>query len=160
MILKKLSQPKNLKKLCCLFSAFLLSFCFICAAPSTFAANNSDRKICEADKVPDEVRKASGCENNKDDLSDSIIAILNAIIGVIGIVAVIFVIIGGINYMTSQGDAQKAIKARNTILYACIGLIVCALAFSIVNFVISNIIYQKSSNDPSTTPQTTTQNND
>lgn len=66
--------------------------------------------------------------------------ILNAIIGALGIVAVIVIIIGGVTYMTSGGDAGKVKTAKNTILYGVIGLVICVLAFAIVNFVISNII--------------------
>ena len=42
--------------------------------------------------------------------------------------------------MTSSGDAGKVKKAKDTILYGIIGLVVCVLAFAIVNFVISNIL--------------------
>lgn len=66
--------------------------------------------------------------------------ILNAIIGVLGIVAVVVVIIGGVTYMTSSGDAGKVKKAKDTILYGCIGLIIVALSFAIVNFVIAGIL--------------------
>ena len=57
-----------------------------------------------------------------------------------GIVAVIVIIIGGIGYMTSSGDAGKVKKAKDTILYGVIGLVIVALSFAIVNFVISNIL--------------------
>lgn len=72
-------------------------------------------------------------------LEDSIGVILNAVFGIIGVVAVVFIIIGGINYVTSQGDPGKTKKARDTILYAVIGLIVTLLAFAIVNFVLGSI---------------------
>lgn len=75
-------------------------------------------------------------------LIDSIKDIINAVIGILGIVCVIVMIIGGINYMTSSGDAGKVKKAKDTILYGLIGLIVCVLAFAIVNFVILNILKQ------------------
>ena len=65
--------------------------------------------------------------------------ILNAVIGSLGIVAVIVIVIGGILYMTSSGDAGKVKKAKDTILYGIIGLVICALAYAIVNFVISNL---------------------
>lgn len=71
---------------------------------------------------------------------EDFIGIINAVIGVIGLVAVIVIIVGGVTYMTSSGDPQKVKKAKDTILYGIIGMIVCALAFAIVNFVISNIL--------------------
>ena len=73
-------------------------------------------------------------------LEDSINTIISGIIAALGIVCVIVMIIGGVNYMTSSGDTAKVKKAKDTILYGLIGLIVCVLAYAIVNFVISNII--------------------
>lgn len=81
-----------------------------------------------------------GDESTDSNLTGNITNILNAIIGVLGIVAVVVIIIGGVGYMTSSGDAGKVKKAKDTILYGIIGLIVVALSFAIVNFVIGNII--------------------
>lgn len=75
-----------------------------------------------------------------DDLNVAIINIINAVIGVLGLVCVVVIIIGGVGYMTSSGDAGKVKKAKDTILYGIIGLVICILAFAIVNFVISNIL--------------------
>ena len=74
------------------------------------------------------------------DLVTDIINVLNGIIAVLGLVAVVVVIIGGITYMTSSGDATKVKKGKDTILYGLIGLIIVVLSFAIVNFVIKNII--------------------
>ena len=63
--------------------------------------------------------------------------ITNTILYIVGIVAVIMLIIGGIRYVTSGGDAKKVTDAKNTVLYAIIGLVIAFLAFAIVNFVIS-----------------------
>lgn len=73
-------------------------------------------------------------------LDDRVIGILNAVVGVLGIVAVIVIVMGGVGYMTSGGDPGKTKKAKDTILYGVIGLIIVALAFVIVNFVIKTII--------------------
>ena len=99
----------------------------------TYAENS----ICNMPGVSEEVKKASGCPGATDyDLGNSIQDIINRVILVLGIVAVIAIIIGGILYMTSVGDAGKLKKAKDTILYACIGLIICVLSAAIVNFVI------------------------
>lgn len=84
-------------------------------------------------KLPDQV----GSDNN---LEGNIINILNGVIGVLSFVCVVVIIIGGVTYMTSSGDAGKVKKGKDTILYGVIGLVVCVLAFAIVNFVISNIL--------------------
>ncbi|MCL2094672.1 hypothetical protein FWH13_00965 [Candidatus Saccharibacteria bacterium] len=52
-----------------------------------------------------------------------------------GVLSVIFIIVGGIRYITSGGDAEKVKKAKNTILYACIGLAVAILAGAIALFI-------------------------
>lgn len=65
--------------------------------------------------------------------------VTNTILYIVGIIAVIMLIIGGIKYVVSGGDAKKVTDAKNTVLYAIIGLIVCFLAFAIVNFVISSL---------------------
>lgn len=78
--------------------------------------------------------------DGRNTLQADITSILNVVIGVLGLVCVIIIIIGGVNYMTSTGDAGKVKKAKDTILYGVIGLVVCALAFAIVNFVIGSIL--------------------
>lgn len=75
-----------------------------------------------------------------EDLVESITNILNGVIGVLGLVCVVVMIIGGVNYMTSAGDAGKVKKGKDTILYGLIGLIVCVLAFALVNWVIRGIL--------------------
>ena len=74
---------------------------------------------------------------NDDDLNDIIKTIINTIIFVVGMVAVIMIILGGVNYATSQGDTTKVKKGKDTILYGIIGLVIAILAFAIVNFVLS-----------------------
>ena len=70
---------------------------------------------------------------------------INWVIGISGAVAVIFVFIGGIGYLTSSGDAPKLQKAKNTIVYALIGLAIVALAEVIVS-VVSGIIVNAEKN--------------
>ena len=83
-----------------------------------------------------------GVGGNDTDLVSSVTGILNGVIAVLGLVCVVVIIIGGVNYMTSSGDSGKVKKAKDTILYGIIGLIICVLAFAIVNFVLANILSQ------------------
>ena len=84
--------------------------------------------------------ESNGCgDGGSDQLPTVIQNILDSVILVSGIVAVVFVVIGGVQYMTSAGDPGKVKKARDTILYACIGLVICVLAFVIVNWTIDII---------------------
>lgn len=66
--------------------------------------------------------------------------IVNILLFVLGAIAVIMIIIGGIRYTTSNGDSSAITSAKNTILYAVVGLVVAILAFAIVNFVINSFI--------------------
>ena len=77
--------------------------------------------------------------NNGEDIRGPIINLLNTVIGLSSIVSVSFAIKGGVGYMTSTGDPAKVKKAKDTILYACIGLVVCAISFAIVNWAIGAI---------------------
>ena len=74
------------------------------------------------------------------DIQSRIIDILNVIIGLLSVVCVIVIVIGGVQYMTSTGDAGKVKKAKDTIMYAIIGLVVCGLAAVIVNFVVKQLL--------------------
>lgn len=76
--------------------------------------------------------------SNTNDLMKQVNNIINVVIGVIGFVAVAFIIFGGIQYTTSAGDPGKVKKAKDTILYGIIGLVVAMLAYAIVNFVLSS----------------------
>ena len=125
-----------------IISAFGLGF--LAGSVPTYAATD----VCSSD-APQEVKDAAGCYGNANQLPSVITGILNAIIVVAGLVAVVFVLIGGINYMTSAGDSAKLQKAKSTILYACIGLIIAALSFAIVNFVIINILGGRKSSESS-----------
>lgn len=84
---------------------------------------------------------ASGGNDNggNRDLMTTVNTIINVVLGVIGLVAVVMIILGGVQYTTSSGDAAKVKKAKDTILYGIIGLVVALLAFAIVNFVLGNI---------------------
>ena len=73
------------------------------------------------------------------DLNGMIQIIINTVFGIIGVVAVIMIIIGGVNYTMSQGDSTKVQKAKNTILYGIIGLVVVLLSFAIVSFVLNGL---------------------
>lgn len=61
---------------------------------------------------------------------------INLFSAVVGIIAVVMIIVGGLKFMTSQGDASQANSARNTLIYAAVGLVIVALAQLIVKFVL------------------------
>ena len=62
--------------------------------------------------------------------------VTNILLFVVGVVAVIAIIIGGIKYTTSNGDASRTKSAKDTILYAVVGLVFAIMAWGIVSFVV------------------------
>lgn len=65
--------------------------------------------------------------------------ILNVVFGILGTIAVLVIVVGGIQYILSKGDPGDMAKAKNTIIYALVGLVVCIMAYAIVAFVIRSI---------------------
>ncbi len=59
----------------------------------------------------------------------------NLVYYIAGAIAVIMIIVGGLNYVTSSGDPGRMTKAKNTLLYAVIGLVVIIAAWAITNFI-------------------------
>lgn len=72
-------------------------------------------------------------------LTGSITIIINILIFIIGLVAVIMLIVGGFRYVFSQGNEKSVQGAKDTILYAIIGIVVAVLAFAIVNFILGGL---------------------
>ena len=85
--------------------------------------------------------ESSACANSSGDPiagGDGIIArIVSFLSWAIGVTSVIIVIYGSIKYVTSGGDSNKVSTAKETILYALIGLVVAVLARAIISFAIS-----------------------
>jgi len=65
--------------------------------------------------------------------------ILQIVFAILAAVAVLVVILGGLRFITSQGNPQETTKARDTIIYAGIGLVVALLAGAIVSFVLKGL---------------------
>lgn len=75
------------------------------------------------------------CANKDEKAPEFVGVIVNTLLFIVGIVSVIVIIIGGIMYTVSGGDTAGVTKAKNTILYAVIGLTVAFMAYAIVNWV-------------------------
>lgn len=70
---------------------------------------------------------------------DVVTKVLQIIFGLAGAVALIIIMLGALKYVTSQGNPQATAKAKDTILYAVLGLVICILAFTIVKFVAGSL---------------------
>lgn len=82
---------------------------------------------CEEDPLADA---------GSDDITKFITLVVNIISIIVGFVAVVMIIWGGMKYVTSGGESGKITSAKNTIMYALIGLVIVALAQFIVRFVL------------------------
>ncbi len=90
---------------------------------------------------PDAVKGIQQAQGNLtgQELGSQIGNITNLMIVVIGIISVIMLIIGGFRYVLSGGDSKNTTAAKDTILYAIIGVVVALLAYSIMAFVIKQV---------------------
>lgn len=88
---------------------------------------------------------AGACESNpdtevcqhQDENAENLIAqLVNVFLYLIGALAVVMIIFSGIQYVISTGDAGKVAKAKNTLMYSVVGLVVAFIAFALVNWVL------------------------
>jgi len=69
-----------------------------------------------------------------------VLTITNTLLFVLGAISVIMIIIGGLRYVISGGNSTAVTAAKNTILYAIVGVIVALLAYAIINFVLTSFL--------------------
>lgn len=131
---------KQISRMAFVIPALVLGLSFATAVP----AMAQDDVECSTDSLG--IRSGAKCAKGEGQ-STSLFGdggifttIVNIMLFLIGAVAVIMLIIGGIRYVISGGKQEEVTAAKNTILYAVIGIIVAVLAFAIVNFVITGLM--------------------
>lgn len=87
---------------------------------------NVDSAICES-------RTGGGSEDSLPSMAEIIV---NTLLALLGMVSVVMIVVGGFRYTLSRGEASEIKTAKDIILYSAVGLIVAALAYAIVNFVL------------------------
>lgn len=123
---------------------FIVSFCFAFASPVTVRAAGSNPLWagCNSNGSSSEVCSSSGV--NPPDVitgADGIVLKVARIIGVVvGVASILMILLGGFTYIKSSGDAQQVKAAKDTIMYAVIGLVVALLAQFVVAFVIQKVL--------------------
>jgi len=85
---------------------------------------------------------ASSQEQAKSTVNSILTTVINIFSLIVGVTAVIMIIVGGLKYITSGGDSGNVTGAKNTILYAIVGLVIVALAQVIVRFVLAKVSTQ------------------
>ena len=119
-----------------LTTLFIAASAFIISSP-VFAAVQDGASSARGDEQPGVLFGNSGVFSE----------ITNVLLFVIGAVAVIMIVIGGLRYVISGGDAKQVDAAKNTILYAIIGIIVAILAYAIINFVTGTFVDSQNNNN-------------
>ena len=112
------------------------------AVPGVVFAN--DIQDCLAQGTNLDITAGEDCTNTDtqagaDQVDDIITTIVNIFSAIVGIISVIMIIFGGFKYITSGGDSGNITSAKNTIVYAVIGLVIVALAQFIVQFVLTRV---------------------
>jgi len=82
---------------------------------------------------------ASVCATPANDFNSIVAIIVNTLLFLIGAISVLMVIVGAFMYTTSGGDSAQLTKAKNTIIYSIVGLVVAALAYAIVTYVVAQL---------------------
>lgn len=125
-----------------LTSLFAAAFMLVPAA--AFAESTSSQNALCAGISGSTNISGGDCSSTTGDAGDKvqgmITKILNIFSWIVGVVSVIMIIFGGFKYITSGGDAGGVTGAKNTILYAIVGLVIVALAQVIVKFVVGTVV--------------------
>jgi hypothetical protein len=79
------------------------------------------------------------CTQGTRTVTGTIKSVGNILVFLTGAISVLMIIIGGVRYALSGGDQGTITSAKNTILYAVVGVIISVAAYAIVNFVLSNV---------------------
>lgn len=108
------------------------------AAPAASAQNKSD--VCAGVGVVTGSANCGAPSGNNTTVNSIIATVINIISFIVGVVAVVMIMIGGFKYITSSGDSSNIQSAKNTILYAIVGLVIVATAQIIVRFVLNNTL--------------------
>lgn len=66
--------------------------------------------------------------------------VTNVMLFIVGAISVIMIVIGGLRYVLSGGNSTNVTAAKNTILYAIVGVVVAMLAYAVINFVLESFL--------------------
>ncbi len=115
----------------------VLGMGFALAAPAAVSADDAKSVVC------DSIGAGTDCSkdpSNGTNVNNLVKLIINTLSLLIGVVAVIMIMVSGFKYITANGDANKVSSAKNTLIYALIGLVVAALAQVLVQFVLNKAL--------------------
>jgi lysylphosphatidylglycerol synthetase-like protein (DUF2156 family) len=108
-----------------------------CSADGGGASNCIQGGLCSGAQTLTVGANTAQCKEQDAGLQGTIATVVNVLSVIVGVVAVIMIVIGGFRYVTSGGKQESVTAAKNTILYALVGLVIVALAQVIVRFVLT-----------------------
>lgn len=126
------------------FKAFLATLTILAGVTFTGATVGAQEIRSSLNCGGDKISLSKGCtkpdaEDGSGQVEELIKTIINVISALVGAIAVIMVLIGGFKFVTAGGDSNAVSSAKNTIIYAIVGLIIVAFAQVIVRFVLQRI---------------------
>jgi hypothetical protein len=130
-----------MRRLAILFGGFGLWLLFLIPAIPAFAQADVQAGLCAGAELRFTDNPRGECDDSGavNRINDIVHTIINLISAVVAIVAVVMIIVGGLRYITSGGNDTSVTSAKNTILYAIIGLIIVAMAQILVRFTLGKI---------------------
>lgn len=129
---------------------------FVSAGPFDGAKNQA----CEGLEFGENTTGDCNSDGAGEKIDSTVTSVINIASLVVGAISVIMVIIGGLKYVSSQGDSSGTASAKNTVIYAMVGLIIVALSQIMVRFVINRATDTSSTSsqtEPVTNPNGCTQ---
>ncbi len=118
----------------------------LAASPQQLACEGSGGKWSHppsaADPAVPDTSLPVGCQTdaaNGPSVPKTVTAVINILLFVIGVAAVIVIVVEAFRFVNSNGDSQAVSKSKNGIIFALVGLVVAALAYAIVNFVLDQL---------------------
>ena len=126
-------------------SAALFTFLIISTSQPALALYTPFSDICQGrpDPKPVACQEAGNAARNKNPIygpNSVLLKITSLIAFIVGVASVVMIIIAGFKFIFSQGDANNISSAKNTVLYALVGLAIAALAQTIVTFIANRLL--------------------
>lgn len=126
-----------MKDLIIVFKVAFVSFLgmFLLALPAVHVFADAKSAVCEGAGL---IAGSQGCQppSGTPDVDSTLKKAMNLFSAIVGVITLIMFIIGGLKYTTSQGDSTQMNNAKNTLIFAAVGLVIVALAQIIVKFVL------------------------
>ncbi|MBQ3430803.1 hypothetical protein IJG20_01705 [Candidatus Saccharibacteria bacterium] len=116
---------KNIAKTASQIFTGAATLCTLCAGKVMAISVRDGINAVKTEEMPTDLTGANGVFST----------VTHYILFFVGAISVIMLIIGGLRYALSAGDSKKVTDAKNTILYALIGLAIAILSYAIVDFV-------------------------